>query len=78
MLIAMRDSQAACGTIGLDHRWVRVGGTDVTTAIREPRDIHEDIDPPEFRIRRRDHARHLCRIGKVGLNENRPRARIAQ
>jgi branched-chain amino acid transport system permease protein len=25
MLIAQRDSQAACGTIGLDHRWLRVG-----------------------------------------------------
>jgi branched-chain amino acid transport system permease protein len=25
MLIAMRDSQAACGTLGLDLRWMRVG-----------------------------------------------------
>jgi branched-chain amino acid transport system permease protein len=25
MLIAMRDSQAACGTLGLDQRWFRVG-----------------------------------------------------
>jgi branched-chain amino acid transport system permease protein len=25
MLIALRDSQAACGTLGLDHRWMRIG-----------------------------------------------------
>jgi branched-chain amino acid transport system permease protein len=33
MLIAMRDSPAACGTLGLDQRWFRVGLFAVSAAI---------------------------------------------